>query len=472
MLFGSTMVEVAIGVVFVYLLVSLLCSAFSELIEAFLQYRSSDLKYGIEKLLHNKNLADALLDHPLIKPLGEKPSYIPARTFSLALWNLATTEAGRRRVAQAAAKSAGDDKAAAKVPAPGAVDPAQITVADDVTDAVKGVQAAAADASETAAGVVQDLKVIKQLVSELPEDQFGNIKLSLLSLMDEAGDDINKARANIEGWYDDAMDRVSGWYKRRTHKMLIVIGLLAAALLNIDTINITKALLYNDTLRTSVADAAAIYVKEHPTPTPSPATSPTPTTTPTPTSTRPTPTTTPTRPTPTGTATPVATATPGATPAATPLASPTPTADASKQAEDALGKIRDVRGELDKLGLPIGWVLEPTEPKEDAFENPETKKTDEKKFSDAKAKYNKEKADYPSDPRRFPDRPYDWILKVLGIFITGLAVSQGAPFWFDLLNKFMVIRSTVKPREKSHDEGTKDKSTKQDGKDDAEGGNK
>ncbi|MDT5294066.1 MAG: hypothetical protein QOJ76_946, partial [Acidobacteriota bacterium] len=43
------------------------------------------------------------------------------------------------------------------------------------------------------------------------------------------------------------------------------------------------------------------------------------------------------------------------------------------------------------------------------------------------------------------------------------------PFWFDLLNKFMVIRSTVKPREKSHDEGTKDKSTKQDGKDDAEG---
>jgi hypothetical protein len=49
-------------------------------------------------------------------------------------------------------------------------------------------------------------------------------------------------------------------------------------------------------------------------------------------------------------------------------------------------------------------------------------------------------------------------LKVLGIFVTALAVSQGAPFWFDILNKFIVIRSTVKPQEKSLPEGTKDKS--------------
>jgi hypothetical protein len=33
----------------------------------------------------------------------------------------------------------------------------------------------------------------------------------------------------------------------------------------------------------------------------------------------------------------------------------------------------------------------------------------------------------------------------------------GAPFWFDLLNKFMVIRSTVKPHEKSPEEGSEDK---------------
>jgi hypothetical protein len=46
----------------------------------------------------------------------------------------------------------------------------------------------------------------------------------------------------------------------------------------------------------------------------------------------------------------------------------------------------------------------------------------------------------------------------VGILVTGLAISQGAPFWFDVLNKFMVIRSTVKPSEKSREQPSKDRS--------------
>jgi hypothetical protein len=61
------------------------------------------------------------------------------------------------------------------------------------------------------------------------------------------------------------------------------------------------------------------------------------------------------------------------------------------------------------------------------------------------------------DPRRFPDNFWAWVLKVIGIAITALAISQGAPFWFDLLNKIIVIRSTVKPREKSPAQPSKDK---------------
>lgn len=44
----------------------------------------------------------------------------------------------------------------------------------------------------------------------------------------------------------------------------------------------------------------------------------------------------------------------------------------------------------------------------------------------------------------------------LGWLLTALAISLGAPFWFDLLNKFIVIRSAVKPHEKSPEEGSKD----------------
>jgi hypothetical protein len=43
----------------------------------------------------------------------------------------------------------------------------------------------------------------------------------------------------------------------------------------------------------------------------------------------------------------------------------------------------------------------------------------------------------------------------VGWLITALAVSLGAPFWFDMLNKFIVVRSTVKPHEKSLEEKSK-----------------
>ena len=46
---------------------------------------------------------------------------------------------------------------------------------------------------------------------------------------------------------------------------------------------------------------------------------------------------------------------------------------------------------------------------------------------------------------------------MLGWLLTASAISLGAPFWFDLLNKFLVIRATVKPREKSQEEGSEDR---------------
>ena len=346
--FGSNLLEVAIGVIFVFLLLSLLCSAFSELLESVIKFRARDLEKGIGKLLNDSGLAQSFFNHPLIKPLGEKPSYIPARTFSLTLWNLATTEAAKGK--------------------------------------------------DVGAGVTQDLKAIRGLIASMDGKKHGSIKASLLTLIDEAGNDINRARANIEGWYNDAMDSVSGWYKRRVHWILIVVGLIAAVFLNIDSINVTRALWYNDTLRNSVGAAAENYVKANPqTPTPQPSTS-------------------------------------GESLAAK---------DPEAEAKAALDKVKYIRGEINKLDLPIGWVRKPD--------------SEDPKYKDNQPLYDKDMAVYIIDPRRFPDDGYSWFLKVLGLLFTALAVSQGAPFWFDLLNKFMVIRSTVKPREKSQEQPSKDK---------------
>jgi hypothetical protein len=48
------------------------------------------------------------------------------------------------------------------------------------------------------------------------------------------------------------------------------------------------------------------------------------------------------------------------------------------------------------------------------------------------------------------------LFAIAGWLLTAAAMTLGAPFWFDTLNQFMVVRSTVKPREKSDVEASKD----------------
>jgi hypothetical protein len=64
-------------------------------------------------------------------------------------------------------------------------------------------------------------------------------------------------------------------------------------------------------------------------------------------------------------------------------------------------------------------------------------------------------------PIGWPDATFgrDWYMRILGWLITGAAISLGAPFWFDLLNRMMVVRSTVKPHEKSPEESSEDRQT-------------
>jgi hypothetical protein len=52
------------------------------------------------------------------------------------------------------------------------------------------------------------------------------------------------------------------------------------------------------------------------------------------------------------------------------------------------------------------------------------------------------------------------IAPILGWIFTAFAATLGAPFWFDVLNQIMVIRSTVKPHEKSGEEASLDRQSK------------
>lgn len=318
-MFGSDILDIAIGLVFVYLLLSLICSVINEWIAALLSMRATNLEDGVRNLLTGSSdkpgdgkadIAHQLYRHALISGLFKQdwldklrkssghPSYIPSRTFALALL---------------------DTVAPSKLGAP------------------------------------QTFQDVRQAIDNLPE---GHTKEALQTLVNDAGGNLQLLRQNVENWYNDSMDRVSGWYKRKTQIVILVLALIVAVAANADSVSIANTLARNPALRASAVAAAQAHVNN-------------------------------------------------------------PNTDSG--AKDPLDRVDAVQSKLKTLYLPLGWVST------------------------------------PGDPRSFPGAdPWAWLIKIFGLMLTAVALSLGAPFWFDVLNKFIVIRSTVKPREKSLDEASKD----------------
>ena len=99
-MFGSLMLDVAIGMVLVYLLLSFVAAAVREGVETLFKERSQFLQRGVTELLHDPDLTAALFSHPQVSALyrgnyaeavrnKQLPSYIPSRNFALALLDIA-----------------------------------------------------------------------------------------------------------------------------------------------------------------------------------------------------------------------------------------------------------------------------------------------------------------------------------------------------------------------------------------------
>lgn len=82
----------------------------------------------------------------------------------------------------------------------------------------------------------------------------------LLHHMNEAAGDLSVFKFRIEKWYNDTMDRVSGWYKRNTQFYLTAVGIFLAVSLNIDSIQIAKYLSSNKLARDQLAQMGSVAV--------------------------------------------------------------------------------------------------------------------------------------------------------------------------------------------------------------------
>jgi hypothetical protein len=208
-MFGSQVLEVMIGLLLIYLALSVACSGIKEVIASLFALRSKTLEAAIRNMLLdvNGNVAQKLFEQPVIAtsvPPGKKlPSYIPSRNFALALLDT--------------------------------VAPTKDTVQPRT---------------------FQDLRAG---IAALPATKLRD---TLLGFIDSAKGDLEIVQKKIERWFDDTMDRASGWYKRTAQKLIFGAGFVLCLALNADTFQIAKDLWSDEALRSAVVTQATERVRE------------------------------------------------------------------------------------------------------------------------------------------------------------------------------------------------------------------
>ena len=448
--------EVAIGLIFTWLVISVAAMSVQEWIANLLEWRANDLEVAIRKMLANPELAKDFYDHQIIRGLSKdknwwetfriwfenlfrrlfkkplwnelKPSYIPATDFAMTVFDLvlqAGSEVSPVKKAFADMRTELDklsldrmnfeDKQEAQKFLDEMLEEARriatTNIGRDSMDTVMLPIARFAEdhpeIKDTVYNILLDqldkyYKALLEEQSKYPPDELDkdlNLKRlrmgllaiehtspklhqslrSLLTGVEEYADykemALVIARKNVETWFDNSMTRLSGWYKRKAQLMALIIGLLLAILLNIDSIVLSTTLWREPTLRQAIVAQAQSYAQQN-------------------------------QQLPT---------------------SGTETLSPQKS-------VAELQQELTALKIPFGWETEMYVLKagETCQILPFSKNAVWGFWSQGVCK-------------RITNTPVDstgWLAKLAGILITGLAAAQGAPFWFDILKKFVNVRST------------------------------
>lgn len=306
--------DVVIGMVMVFLAVSLVCSSVNEVLAAAFELRASTLEGALESLL-GSNLAKQVLEQPLVPSAVNNahnkrtPPYIDPALFATALLDCIVPPPAANAAAPAVAPP-----------------PSQ----SDAAETPQTTSAPSQPASVPSQQFVDAHDAITQL-SASP------MKRSLVAFLREAHGDYTKLQTQIANWYDAYMDRIGGAYKRRSQWIISIIAIAVVASLNVDTLKIYKQLTTQPVFAAALADKAKGLIS-----------------------------------------------------------SPAPNATVPPDIGSAVDA---VNAKIAAFPVPIGWH-------------------------------------HDDSPSLNP-----WWRKVIGLFITALAASLGAPFWFDTLSKLANLRS-------------------------------
>lgn len=213
----SIYLDTAIAVIFVFLLFSVIAYVIQERIAVFRKSRGKMLEFAISEVFKdavNPDFDVLLYEHPQIdlmrKNQNELPSYLPASNFATALIDIIGRQGNQI-----------------------------IYTTDEETGLlVESEFSYAETAFERFRHGVELLK-------------YSELKILLRSFLQKSTD-YQTLESTIVKWYDEYMNRVSGWYKKNTRKNLIGISICLVLFFNIDAIYLIQNIFYNDKLRNTL----------------------------------------------------------------------------------------------------------------------------------------------------------------------------------------------------------------------------
>ncbi|MDF1791528.1 MAG: hypothetical protein P1U88_06430 [Thalassobaculaceae bacterium] len=212
-MFDNAMIDVALGLIFFYMILSLVVTSAQEWFASLCKLRSKNLKKGIDRLVGDE-LAQQVYRHSMIRNLAisdtRLPSYIDPKTLSAVLLDIVARDQDGKSV------------------------------------------------------LAQGGEEIRTAVERLPN---GNPIGDVLKTAVIKGDDVAQELSDyLGGWFDEGMQRISGWYKREAKLITLALAVLVTVVTNAGTIHIAEQLWVNDSLRTIIAAEAVAYSQTAPAP--------------------------------------------------------------------------------------------------------------------------------------------------------------------------------------------------------------
>jgi hypothetical protein len=208
--------DVVIGVVFVYLLLALLCTTVNEMIAGLTKRRAQFLDQAIERLFNDSATKERFYETPFVRGLASKDPQRPPRQKLL-------------------------DKALGRPPEPRPSYIPSDVFALAVRDMITGTTDSTMDLSAVQKGLIS---------TGGPEFQRA------LTVMIDESKDVPALDRHLQRYFDEAMDRVSGWYKRNAQSWSLALAVLITLVVNADTLRITHTLWTNPTARAMAIEAA------------------------------------------------------------------------------------------------------------------------------------------------------------------------------------------------------------------------